>query len=176
MNKMNPVAAGAINGILTQFSADIFVSLFANGSRIFFEDFILSGSSSYAAAVASGITHQLLEDHLDTYALNALLVVVYAYVFNVANYFENDEEIDFNAQEIIFDIGVAIILTYAFDSTANRNYNAFKLKRQGYNVNTHIDAGTSNVFFLLIVTNTYIAYKNIRNANISTNTIFSDLT
>lgn len=120
---------GAKTGVFSQFLSDIIISLLLFNEEIIIEDIQISDTPAYYAAVASGMIAGFLSIFMDPIALVAFTTITYGYVFELADYIINDNEIELTPKEDIFDIGITVLFVVLFDPVARHQYLRFNQKR-----------------------------------------------
>lgn len=150
------ILAGAKNGIVSQFLADIVISIFLYNEDIIIEDIEISTVPSYYAAVAAGIMAGFLSIYMDPFAMVLFTTTTYAYTYEFVNYLITNEEMDITPREIIFDTGVSLILIYSFDPIAHNQYLRYQEKRH-FIEPTHrrMDRNTAQNLFFIVLVNAY---------------------
>lgn len=150
------ILKGAYFGIFSQFIADIVISLLTYNNEILKKDINISEISSYYASVASGMIAGFLSVFIDPIALVPFAAITYDYIYELADYIINDDDIKFNPQESIFDIGVIIIFVVLFDPTTRHQYLRFKQKRCHVEPNLPRKNRTlATTIFISVFTSTY---------------------
>ncbi|MDE5715959.1 MAG: hypothetical protein K2I42_07520 [Anaeroplasmataceae bacterium] len=120
---------GAKTGVISQFLSDFFISLFLFNEQIIIEDIKISTVPAYYASVASGMIAGVLIIYLDPIALVAFTTITYGFVFELADYWINDDPIELTPVEDVFDIGLSVLLVVLFDPTARSQYLRYEQKR-----------------------------------------------
>ena len=147
---------GAQFGIISQFLSDIFISLFLFNEKIIIEDIQVSQTPAYYAAVASGMIAGFLSIFIDPIALIAFTTITYGYVFELADYIINDDEVTFTPKEDVFDIGITMLFVILFDPVARHQYLRFSQKR--HLIEPTLERRNRNLgttIFITVFTSTY---------------------
>lgn len=90
---------GAKTGAISQFLSDVFISLFLFNETIVIEDIRISTLPAYYAAVATGMLAGLLIIYMDPIAVIAFTTIFYDYVFELADWVINEDEIELTPVE-----------------------------------------------------------------------------
>ncbi len=147
---------GAQTGVVSQFLSDIFISLFLFNESIIIEDIQVSTLPAYYASVATGMLTGLLIIYLDPIAVIAFSTVFYDYVFEIVDYWMNDDPIELTPVETTFDIGLTTILVILFDPTARHQYLRYEQKRHFIEPTLGREDRTATItIFITILTSTY---------------------
>lgn len=147
---------GAKMGVISQFVADIVLSLLLYNEKIIIEDIKISGIASYYAAVFSGMMGSFLSIYMDPFATTLFTVVTYAYTFALVNSLKNKEPIELHPVEMVFDTGVSILLIYAFDPTSKNQYYRYSEKRHFIEpIHKRMDRSLGQNLFITVLVNTY---------------------
>ncbi len=147
---------GAKTGAISQFLSDVFISLFLFNETIVIEDIRISTLPAYYAAVATGMLAGLLIIYMDPIAVIAFTTIFYDYVFELADWVINEDEIEFTPVESVFDIGLTIILVVVFDPTARHQYLRYQQKRHFIEPTLQRqDRDVTLTIFITVLTSTY---------------------
>lgn len=150
------ILAGAKSGVLSQFIADIVISLFSSNEQIVIEDIKISEISSYYAAVASGMVGGFLSIYMDPFAFALFSTVTYAFIYNLVSSNINNTEFNLRPKEMIFDTGVSLLLIYSFDDVAHNQYLRYQEKRHMIEpIHKRMDRNTGQNIFFIVLVNAY---------------------
>lgn len=159
MNKKHVIPnvfQGFYMGILSQFIADIVLTLLTNEYEIVTNDIKVSEIASYYAASASGAIASFLSIYLDPFAVVLFSTFTYAYVFEHISNKTTNKNIEIVPEEIIFDSGVIILLIYAFDPVAHNQYLRYQQKRHFIEPTyQRMDRSMAQSIFFIVLVNTY---------------------
>ncbi len=153
----NAITRGAINGIISQFIADVIVSIFFAEDSILIEDVNISTIPAYYAAVAAGMVGATLSLYMDKIAVTVFTTTVYAYVFNLMLDKTGESEFDLNSMDIISDIMISTILIYTLIPSTKDDYYKHCLERHCIESNRVVEDDNFLILKLvIIIVNTFI--------------------
>ncbi|MBD5390790.1 hypothetical protein HDR67_02155 [bacterium] len=150
------ILKGAQTGAISQFLSDIFISLFLFNESIIVEDIQISTVPAYYASVATGMLTGLLIIYLDPIAIIAFTTVFYDFVFELVDYWMNEDPVEITPVETTFDIGLTTILVFLFDPTARHQYLRYQQKRHFIEPTLGREDRTATItIFITVLTSTY---------------------
>ncbi len=147
---------GAKQGVLSQFIADIVLSILLYNETIVIEDIEISEIPAYYAAVISGMTVAFLMIYMDSFAVALFSTLTYAFIFELLDSQIHQTEFYLRPAEIIFDTGVSLILIYCFDPVAHNQYQRYREKRHFIEpIHQRMDRNMAQNIFIIVLVNTY---------------------
>lgn len=150
------ILEGAKMGVLSQFIADIVLSILLHNERVVIEDIEISEIPAYYAAVVSGMLGAFLAIYMDPFAIALFSTATYAFIFALVDSQINHTEFTLRPREIVFDTGVSILLIYSFDPVAHNQYLRYQEKRHMIEpIHKRMDRNIAQNIFIIVLVNTY---------------------
>ncbi len=150
------ILEGAKAGVISQFVADIVLSLLLFNEEIVIEDIQISEIPSYYAAVASGMLGAFLAIYMDPFAIALFSTITYGFVFALVDSHLNNKEFNLKPVEMVFDTGVSILLIYSYDPVAHNQYLRYSEKRHFIEpIHRRMDRNMAQNIFIIVLVNTY---------------------
>ncbi len=154
------ISVGIMNGVIAQFLADLFFSLFFNDESILENDIEISPATQYYAAVAAGAIGGYGSLYLDRFAIVALTNTTYVFVNNYISSMLNETEFDLSTEDLIFDIIATVVILLLFDKKATNDFINHYNEKHGIMtrpLDTKKTAGEA--VFISIITNAFFEFK-----------------
>ena len=158
------ILKGAQMGIISQFLADIILSILLYEEKIIIEDIKISETTSYYASTVSGMVAGFLSIYLDPIALIPFTTIAYGYTYEIADYIFNQNPIEYTPVEDVFDICITILFIFLFDPVSRYQYERFWQKRHYIEPTLpRKDRSLGTIIFITVFSSTYGFLKLTKN-------------
>lgn len=158
----NLIKTGVVGGVLGQYISDLFFNTFVYEKRNFISIITdISPIPSYIAATSAGFINGLTEPYIDDITSAGLRNVVYSYT---NNYYSikaglRDASDTLRAIDVVGDTIAIIILVWAFNIHARKDYYNHKAKMHSMPQPFEDQNDILSSTLIVIVTNFYAYYK-----------------